>query len=656
MPTDLEQLVVKMSADLSRFEKQMLKAQGVSNQAAGRIQKRFKEMNKGINTDFLNLGSGLKSAFATLSVEKVVSTMREVTKSIADIGDAADRLHLSTDEFQRLQFTAQLAGVEAETFANGMKKLALNSSEASRGQGDLGKLFAANGVSILDQNGKLLSQTQILQKVADLVQNAANEQDQNAIAVAAMGKAGADNLGLLAQGGDAVAAAFGKAATTPIFTEEQIRLAQDLDDKFDTLIRKVEVLGKQFVLTETQDIDRFFTAISDGSFLAGSKLEGLGQKLIDLYTYSSTHDIFGNLIQGGDAIDRLLAGSGNSSKLPIPLTPANADGKGSLDTVTGAGQLVRSRPPTIIPVDVPKPAVVHKPPTPKAAPGPNGYQQSVQQIQENIALLEAETVAVNANIFSYNGYDAAVKKAQISQGLLNDAKAAGVKITPELRANIDKLSASYVVMQEKLDAAKKQHDDFIQSVESMKALSKDVLGGFISDLKNGVDAVGALENAFGKIADKLIEIAVNNLVENAFGGALGGSSGGGGILSSLLGGLLGGGGGATLYAKGGVMSSKGNVPLNAYASGGVATGPQMALFGEGRQNEAYVPLPDGKSIPVAMKGSGSGGSTIHINISMAGANGNDEIARIARQQAMLGIREAQRQQPKADIERRLRIT
>ena len=48
------------------------------------------------------------------------------------------------------------------------------------------------------------------------------------------------------------------------------------------------------------------------------------------------------------------------------------------------------------------------------------------------------------------------------------------------------------------------------------------------------------------------------------------------------------------------MSSMGPLPLQRYANGGIANKPQIALFGEGRMNEAYVPLPDGRSIPVSM--------------------------------------------------------
>jgi hypothetical protein len=642
--TDLEQLVVKMSADLSKFEKQMLKAQGISNQAAGRIQKQFKDMNKGIAADVGALGNVFKGAFAALSVTKVVTTMRDVVKGVADIGDSADKLHLSTDEFQRLQFTAQLAGVEAETFAKGMAKLALNTSEASRGQGDLGKLFAANGISILDQNGKLLSQKEILAKVADLVKHTANEQDQNAVATAALGKAGAESLGLLAQGGDAVREAFSKANQTPIFSQEEIRKAQELDDQFDILVRKVEILGKQFVLTETQDVYGFFNALSQQAVVAGTYIDGLAAKVSSMVSYLNTHDTSGNLLP--DAADKLrIVQQISDISRTIPVTPGNTDGKSDLGGAANPDGSKRTLDkPTNIPANITKPKITKVKAAPKAK-GPNDYQQSVAQLQESIALIQAETAAANANVQSLTGYDAALKKAQISAGLLNDAKKAGIAITPQLRQNIDELSSSYVTMQEKLDAAKQAHEDFIANIEEMKSLSKDVLGGFISDIKNGTDAVDALHSAFEKISDKLIEIAVNNLVENALGGGLGGGGGGfGGILSSIFG-----------FANGGIMSSGGKMTANAYAGGGIAKGPQLALFGEGRMNEAYVPLPDGKSIPVSMKGGGSGSSSVNISISLAGANGNAEVESIARRAAAQGIREAQKLQPKADIERRLRV-
>lgn len=72
------------------------------------------------------------------------------------------------------------------------------------------------------------------------------------------------------------------------------------------------------------------------------------------------------------------------------------------------------------------------------------------------------------------------------------------------------------------------------------------------------------------------------------------------------------------FADGGIMTGAGSVPLKKYARGGIATRPQLALFGEGSMAEAYVPLPDGRSIPVTMQGDmkgATGGANI-VNISI----------------------------------------
>jgi len=57
------------------------------------------------------------------------------------------------------------------------------------------------------------------------------------------------------------------------------------------------------------------------------------------------------------------------------------------------------------------------------------------------------------------------------------------------------------------------------------------------------------------------------------------------------------------FAMGGI--AKGG--FRAFASGGTVTEPTLGMVGEGQYNEAIVPLPDGKSIPVQMGGSGGGG-------------------------------------------------
>ena len=70
------------------------------------------------------------------------------------------------------------------------------------------------------------------------------------------------------------------------------------------------------------------------------------------------------------------------------------------------------------------------------------------------------------------------------------------------------------------------------------------------------------------------------------------------------------------FANGGIAYGG----FTAFANGGMVTGPTMGLVGEGRYNEAIVPLPDGKSIPVQLAG-GDGGNQIVSNITVNVSNG-----------------------------------
>jgi len=74
------------------------------------------------------------------------------------------------------------------------------------------------------------------------------------------------------------------------------------------------------------------------------------------------------------------------------------------------------------------------------------------------------------------------------------------------------------------------------------------------------------------------------------------------------------------FADGGIMTANGPAPLKSYARGGIANTPQLALFGEGSQPEAYVPLPDGRRIPVAMQGGSGGPTSVVVNVDAKGTS------------------------------------
>lgn len=104
------------------------------------------------------------------------------------------------------------------------------------------------------------------------------------------------------------------------------------------------------------------------------------------------------------------------------------------------------------------------------------------------------------------------------------------------------------------------------------------------------------------------------------------------------------------FANGGIASGG----FKAFASGGVATSPTLGLIGEGKYNEAIVPLPDGKSIPVMMRGEQprsrdllSGGAMnkamapiLSMSFQTTTINGTEYVSREQLEQAMMETRKA----------------
>lgn len=179
------------------------------------------------------------------------------------------------------------------------------------------------------------------------------------------------------------------------------------------------------------------------------------------------------------------------------------------------------------------------------------------------------------------------------------------------RASIEKLAAESDVLGDK-----------------MTTMLGDGFASFFNDVTSGTKSV---KDAFKDLGRSLLA-EVNKLIAQDLGRRLAKSlmpemsgSGGGGdffkFLSSIAG-MFGGGGGSALstpyltpgfeFAGGGVMTPHGALQLRKYASGGIANSPQLALYGEGRMAEAYVPLPDGRRIPVAMQN--GGGTNLTINV------------------------------------------
>ena len=78
------------------------------------------------------------------------------------------------------------------------------------------------------------------------------------------------------------------------------------------------------------------------------------------------------------------------------------------------------------------------------------------------------------------------------------------------------------------------------------------------------------------------------------------------------------------------------LPLRAYASGGVVSGPHVALMGEGGRDEAILPLERMSGGDLGVKAAGGGTTNVNISINAVDAKGVDELL-VSRQDTLRNI-------------------
>lgn len=170
-------------------------------------------------------------------------------------------------------------------------------------------------------------------------------------------------------------------------------------------------------------------------------------------------------------------------------------------------------------------------------------------------------------------------------------------------------------MQEMLDQMKTGFEQAEQLAQDTARAMSQGFGDFFFDAMQGkLKTFGDYVNSFltsiqRSIANMMGEMVTRQIITGAMG-YFGGAAAGAGYMGdgNVTGGV------AATAANGAVWRGG----FRPFAAGGVVTGPTLGLVGEGRYNEAIVPLPDGRSIPVALKG---GGQAINIRVEVKNQSG-----------------------------------
>ncbi|WP_454684882.1 tape measure protein [Ancylobacter moscoviensis] len=286
----------------------------------------------------------------------------------------------------------------------------------------------------------------------------------------------------------------------------------------------------------------------------------------------------------------------------------NAGGKRAGSSRRGGATMARTGISTVSINDAPADGAGDKK---SKAPSVNDFERMTQAIRDRTGAIEAETAAQAGLNPLVADYGFAVEKARAEYDLLQAAHEAGLTVTPELKQQIDNLATAYANASVTAAQLAESQGKFQQAAAEFNDIGKDVLGGFISDMRNGVSAADALTNALNKVLDKLLDIALNNLFSPG-----GGAGGLGGIIGQALGFAQGGytGPGGKMEPAG--VVHKGEYVFSKAATSKIGAGNLEALhrIGKGYASGGLV-APTLPTINPASRGSSGGGAVApQINV------------------------------------------
>lgn len=593
---------------------------------------------QGIESAFGAAGNAIKGLAAAFGVQQVLS----FTKGLIDLGDelkaTSEKFGISASMLSKFKTAAELSDVSFETLSGGIKKLSVAMIEANTKGGEAAKAFTQIGVSIKNSDGTLKTNSQLLLDIADKFSKTEDGARKAAASVAIFGKSGTDLIPFLNQGSAAL-------------QEFGLNIDDDFAakaDNFNDNITKITVNFKNFAVSAVKDLLPALNDVTGALAEMGAKkgssgfgfFESLGEaiKKFSLVWYGAAKSI--------DAGTNLM--SYGLSRAVLEAKYAYEQISNYISTTTKKAFSKSSDTAGIQSEYVKREELRRK-----------AFESSKQGLGMALDDVMKQDGKDIVEYFSklYNKLESGAKPSRISDAAgFNFKDEAGAKDAKEkekgVQRFIDSLNSQIGKENELTKALKDQYvefekmygpagiqsaiDTYVQHAAESGTMMKNLFTQAFLQIEDALTSfvkTGKLN--FKELTDfistELIRISIRqSIISPLLGsltGFLGGAIGAGGDQVIPDGGLP-----VNMAANGDIMTKDGPLELKKYARGGIANSPQLSIFGEGSTPEAYVPLPDGRRIPVNMKGGGNSSNNVSVSVNINQSTGETDV----QSQSMFG--------------------
>lgn len=250
MAGTLGSLVVEVGADVARLRKDMGKVNKTVDSAMNKVRK------------------SAKVAFGAIAgIAAGIGLKRLVDSSLA-VADAfakqADAIGFTTDEYQKLVFAADKAGVSQSQLKSNLTAFVKRVGEARQGTGPLVTFLKKYDEQLLESIKSTKNQSEALKLITQAMGEAEAATDKAALANAAFSRAGVDMVRLLGDGGKYLDEWKRKAEALGIVIEEDmLRNAENAKDQLSIMSQVIKTKVIQAVVQLAPAISRLGDAFAE---------------------------------------------------------------------------------------------------------------------------------------------------------------------------------------------------------------------------------------------------------------------------------------------------------------------------------------------------------------------------------------------------------
>jgi len=550
MPQNLQKLLVRIEGDMSGLRGALAGSQAQVSQFTGTIKSSFNTIRGAFGA--IGIGIGIRELFAF---------GKQALASAAEIGELAQQVGLSAEAFQELRFAAKQSGVEQAQLEAILKKLSISAGDAANGVKSAADAFKDMNISVLDSNGKVKANEQL---ILELAQGYSEAEDKTKF-LAHMQDVLGRNVGALIplfQGGASALNDFAKEAreTGQVLSDDIVKAADDAGDALEAMFTRINNLA---------------------TIGAAELLKFLG--LLDR-TRKETIDIkIGVLEEKRATLEAMLKGAPTGER-------EFAMRKSLTELTLEIEELKRQK------AALENPPPITTPTLPGGGDGEDGDTKKKKSLKEQESALAdlIGTQQIELQLLQMTARERAIEEAAIraSDAAMRD-EAAGLRDSPLLRkeesdairakaaALYDLAEAQRVAEQAARDAERAERDQRRETEDLTRSMND-----FARSAVEAGDDIGKWTQLF---LDNLDDIA-NAIIK--LGGIGGGGGGGGGlaeIFTSIIGAIIGGIGGG--IGSGNVVGGPGFG--TARAGGGPVRKGAPYWVGEPGP-ELFVPGEDGR--------------------------------------------------------------